>query len=163
MASAYDYVSQSNNFTGGTVNGGNVLFGLGDAFSNLFTGDRSYARDLEKLGFENAFNASQADIARKFNASQAKLQRDFEERMSNTAYQRAAADMRAAGLNPYLAYHNGGASTPSGASASGPSASSGSHGAITGTGLGDMVNSAVTLAAAFLGKKKTYYNFTKKL
>lgn len=51
------------------------------------------------------------------NAALAQRQMDFQAEMSNTAYQRAMADMRAAGLNPMLAYAQGGASAPSGQTA----------------------------------------------
>lgn len=44
----------------------------------------------------------------------------FQERMSNTAYQRAMADMRRAGINPIMVSKLGGASTPTGAMAPTP-------------------------------------------
>lgn len=76
--------------------------------------------------------------ANRFNREQAQKQMDFQERMSSTAYQRGMRDMRAAGLNPILAYQKGGASAPSGTAASatftpsmevvGPAVSSALHG-----------------------------------
>lgn len=52
-----------------------------------------------------------------FNAQQAQNQMEFQWKMGSTAYQRATADMRAAGINPLLAYQQGG--NPMGAGASG--------------------------------------------
>ena len=51
------------------------------------------------------------------NAELAAKQMDFQERMRATQYQTTVADLKAAGLNPMLAYTQGGAGTPQGATA----------------------------------------------
>lgn len=68
----------------------------------------------------NQMNYAMFKEGQEFNAAEAEKQRGFSERMANTSWQRGVADMQAAGLNPMLAYHEGGAATPSAASASAP-------------------------------------------
>lgn len=83
----------------------------------------------------NEANIEQAGINREFQQDSADKQMDYQERMSNTAYQRGVVDMRAAGINPILAADRGGASTPVGASASGAQATVENEGEGIGEGV----------------------------
>lgn len=71
-------------------------------------------------GIGDAEAAEDANLANKASAN---TQMKFQERMSNSAYQRTMDDMEKAGLNPMLAYSQGGASTPSGAASTAQPAS----------------------------------------
>lgn len=87
--------------------------GAGAAVGGFFSAQQQAQAQKEA----NATNMAIADRQMAFSAAQAKNQMEFQERMSGTAYQRQAADMRAAGINPVVGF-GGGASSPSGASGS---------------------------------------------
>lgn len=83
---------------------GDIVSGGGVPWGSIAT---AAAGGLNFLGQKDA-NATNMQLAQN--------QMDFQREMSNTSYQRAVADMKKAGLNPMLAYSQGGASSPGGAS-----------------------------------------------
>lgn len=82
------------------------------------------AFNAEQADISRTFSAEQADINRQFQSEEAQKQRDYETLMSNTAIQRRASDLAAAGFNPALAITSGSASTPGAVAATGSLAGS---------------------------------------
>jgi len=123
----------------GSVLGGLTSVMTGGAYSTdgggWAQGGTGYGTDLMEY-IPGVGDAKAAEKQNQQNRQEAALNRQFQERMSSTAYQRAMDDMKKAGLNPMLAYQQGGASAPSGSQATFNSESK--------TGLANMALQAYT-------------------
>ena len=148
-SSAKNEIVNSSNSGSGYSQSDDGYAGLLESLLNYFTGNS----DWDRTQLQNEFNASEAEKNRQFNASEAEKNRQWQEEMSNSAYQRAVVDMQNAGLNPYLAYNQGGASVTSGSALGGSSAYASSYKSDK-----DGFNSLFNLLSAFV-KNSTSFNY----
>lgn len=133
MQSASDSGSVSNGGSNDSYN--REIASIANALSQANMGaQQKYNRSsmLMQMGYntlsaiqQGVYNHIEQQAAMSYNSAQAATNRAWQEKMSNTAYQRTVEDMRKAGINPILAYTQGGASTPSGAQGTIGSASMG--------------------------------------
>lgn len=134
-----DYLKQFYNWQGG---------------QNAFQSKTNRQNMLMQMGYntlgaiqQGIYNHIEQNAAMNYNSAEALANRQFQERMSSTSYQRAVEDMKKAGLNPILAFANGGASTPGGAGAT-----------ITGASMGMPSSSALGVSTMSGNVPTSYYS-----
>lgn len=130
-------------------------------FSSIAGAAASIGGNIYSAKQSQKYSKRLMNIQNDFNAQEAEKQRNWEEKMANTAHQREMGDLEKAGLNPVLSA-NGGAVTPSGATAS-----SGQQSAARMANLGDTLSNAInaysTAKQADIAEKKTPSEIKKNI
>lgn len=136
--------------------------GIANTAAN-FIGQKVLQEDAQSFSSQEAalardWQSREAASARSWSTEEAQAARDFALSYDNTKYQRAAADMRAAGYNPAMLNGTLGTNSPVSTGAVSVGSSTGaaatSHSAAFHSGLGSILSSSINNAVTDLLKNK---------